>query len=230
MKLTVDVAKKYISRYYSALQGFKHHQADNESTTETAFKVLLHNISLDLNLTLLKTTETQKNNNIIPDGIIKDDYFRVVGFWEAKDTKDDLDDEIYKKLKKGYPRTNIIFEDTEKAVLYQDNSEFDRYNLTKEDDLIELLLQFFNYKEPVYEQFRQAVEKFKENIGRLAEDFKDIIQKAKKADKNFKKAIDEFLEVCELSFHRDITEADIEDMLIQHLLTERIFRKVFDNP
>lgn len=230
MKLTADIAKKYSGRYYTALKNYKHHQANNESTTETAFKDLLHNIALDLNLTLLKTTEGQKNNNIIPDGIIKDDYFRVVGHWEAKDTKDDLDDEIYKKLKKGYPRTNIIFEDTEKAVLYQDNSEFDRYNLTKEDDLIELLLQFFNYKEPVYEQFRQAVEKFKENISRLAEDFQSIIQKAKKVNSDFKSAIDEFLEVCEQSFHRDITEADIEDMLIQHLLTERIFRKVFDNP
>lgn len=230
MKLTTDIAKRYTDRYYNALQKYKHHQADNEGTTETAFKDLLHNIALDLNLTLLKTTEIQKNNNIIPDGIIKDDYFRVVGYWEAKDTNDDLDNEIYKKLKIGYPRTNIIFEDTEKAVLYQDNSELDRYNLTKEDDLIKLLLLFFNYNEPVYEQFRQAVEKFKENISRLAEDFKDIIQKAKKADKSFKIAIDEFLEVCELSFHRDITETDIEDMLIQHLLTERIFRKVFDNP
>ena len=73
MKLTTDIAKKYTGRYYVALKKFKHHQADNESSTETAFKDLLHNIALDLNLTLLKTTENQKNNNIIPDGIIKDD-------------------------------------------------------------------------------------------------------------------------------------------------------------
>jgi len=230
MKLTTDATKRYTDKYYTAMQKFKHHQADNESTTEAAFKDLLFNISLDLNLTLLKTTGNQKNNNIVPDGIIKDDYFRVVGYWEAKDTYDNLDDEIYKKLKKGYPRINTIFEDTQQAVLYQDNSEFARYNLTKEDELIKLLVQFFNYKEPVYEQFRKAVEKFKENIGRLSEDFKDIIQKAKAEDKNFKTAVNEFLEVCKTSFHRDITESDVEDMLIQHLLTERIFRKVFDNP
>lgn len=94
MKLTNDMAKKYTSRYYIAMQKFKLHNAENESTTETAFKDLLHNIALDLNLTLLKTTETQKNNNIIPDGIIKDDYFRTVGYWEAKDTRDDLDDDF----------------------------------------------------------------------------------------------------------------------------------------
>jgi len=229
MKLTADIIKRYTSRYYTALKKFKHHQADNEGTTETAFKHLLHNIAIDLNLTLVKTTESLAKKNIIPDGIIKDDSFHKIGVWEAKDTQDDLDDEIYKKLKKGYPRENTIFEDTSIAVLYQDGSEFNRYNLTKEDELIELLLQFFNYKEPVYEQFRQAVEKFKQNINRLAEDFQSIIHKAKKVNSDFKNAIDEFLEVCKQSFHRDISEVDVEDMLIQHLLTERIFRKVFDN-
>lgn len=230
MKLNQTIARKYIERYYEALNKFKHHQADNESTTETAFKDLLHNLSLDLNLTLVKTTEKKKQNDIIPDGIIKDDYFRVVGYWEAKDTKDDLDDEIYKKLKLGYPRINTIFEDTQTAVLYQDSSEFDRYNLKDEDQLVELLIQFFNYNEPVYEQFRQAVEKFKENISRLSEDFKSIIHKSKKVNSDFREAVAEFLTICASSFHRDITEDDVEDMLIQHLLTERIFRKVFDNP
>ena len=142
MKLTADIAKKYTSRYYTALEKFKHHQAENESTTETAFKVLLHNIALDLNLTLLKTTETQKNNNIIPDATIKDDYFRTVGYWEAKDTYDDLDDEIYKKLQKGYPRINTIFEDTRQAVLYQDNKELGRYDLTRNASFLNYLCNF----------------------------------------------------------------------------------------
>lgn len=40
MKLISDIAKKHTVRYYTALQKFKHHQAENESTTETAFKDL----------------------------------------------------------------------------------------------------------------------------------------------------------------------------------------------
>jgi hypothetical protein len=31
------------------------------------------------------------------------------GYWEAKDTKDDLDAEIEKKFKRGYPQDNFIF-------------------------------------------------------------------------------------------------------------------------
>jgi hypothetical protein len=41
------------------------------------------------------------------------------GLWEAKDTDDDLEVEIKKKMAKGYPLTNTIFEDTRRAVLFQ---------------------------------------------------------------------------------------------------------------
>jgi len=39
------------------------------------------------------------------------------GYWEAKDTNDDLDEEIVKKFRRGYPQTNIIFEDSTEAIL-----------------------------------------------------------------------------------------------------------------
>ena len=32
---------------------------------------------------------------------------RLVGYWEAKDEEDDLDEEIQKKFRKGYPQDNI---------------------------------------------------------------------------------------------------------------------------
>ena len=35
---------------------------------------------------------------------------------------------------------------------------------------------------------------------------------------------------CRAAIDPNLTEAQIEEMLIQHLLTERIFRTVFDNP
>ena len=56
---------------------------------------------------------------MVPDGTIRDGNSLPRGYWEAKDTDDDLDEEIKKKKAKGYPLTNIIFEDTRVAVLYQ---------------------------------------------------------------------------------------------------------------
>jgi len=46
-----------------------------------------------------------------PDGTLRDIFSRR-GFCEAKDTHDDLDAEISKKIAKGYPLVNTIFEDT----------------------------------------------------------------------------------------------------------------------
>lgn len=41
------------------------------------------------------------------------------GYWEAKDSHDNLDAEIQRKFERGYPRINIIFEDSREAVLFQ---------------------------------------------------------------------------------------------------------------
>jgi hypothetical protein len=45
------------------------------------------------------------------------------GYWQANDSADDLDEEIRKKFRRGSPQTNIIFEDSTKAVLIQSGQE-----------------------------------------------------------------------------------------------------------
>jgi hypothetical protein len=44
------------------------------------------------------------------------------GYWESKDQYDKLDEEIEKKLNKGYPDSNILFEDSQTAVLIQSST------------------------------------------------------------------------------------------------------------
>ncbi len=45
------------------------------------------------------------------------------GHWEAKDTDDDLEAEIKKKIAAGYPLGNIIFEDTRVGHLFQNGRQ-----------------------------------------------------------------------------------------------------------
>ena len=52
------------------------------------------------------------------------------GYWEAKDTHDDLDAEIQAKLNQGYPRDNILFEDSQTAVLFQNQHEAMRVDMS----------------------------------------------------------------------------------------------------
>ena len=57
-----------------------------------------------------------QKNRVLPDGTILHDLRVPSGYWEAKDTDDELDEEIEKKKPRGYPQDNIIFEDSRNAV------------------------------------------------------------------------------------------------------------------
>ena len=83
------------------------------------------------------------------------------GYWEAKDTHDDLDTEIQRKFNRGYPRDNILFEDSETAVLFQNREEAMRVDMTNAAELNRIILRFLNYELPQIEEFRAAQEQFK---------------------------------------------------------------------
>ena len=70
------------------------------------------------------------------------------GFWEAKDEEDDLDAEIKKKFRRGYPQDNIVFEDSRKAVLIQNRQEIMRCSVDDPQELEKLLDLFFSYERP----------------------------------------------------------------------------------
>lgn len=85
-----------------------------ESVISEAFKDLLKIWAKQNNLHFLNQYEFEspQKNRVRPDGTILYDLRVPLGYWEAKDTADDLDEEIRKKLAKGYPQDNIIFENS----------------------------------------------------------------------------------------------------------------------
>ena len=64
------------------------------------------------------------------------------GYWEAKDSHDDLDAEIKVKFNLGYPRDNIIFEDSQTAVLVQNGNEAMRVDMSRDGELHRLIRIF----------------------------------------------------------------------------------------
>ena len=62
----------------------------------------------------------RRKRKVTPDGTLKNILRLDYGFWESKDTDDDLRVEIAKKFDKGYPDSNILFEDSQTAIPYQD--------------------------------------------------------------------------------------------------------------
>lgn len=165
-----------------------------------------------------------------PDGTLRDALSLPRGYWEAKDSRDDLDAEIEKKFARGYPRTNIIFEDTRRAVLFQSGQRAGEFDLEQPEAVADLLNRFLGYTEPNIAGFEQAVERFKQDTPRLAEGLQQRIAEAHRSNKRFQAAFDAFFELCKTALNPNISPAAVDEMLIQHLLTERLMRTIFDNP
>jgi predicted helicase len=161
---------------------------------------------------------------------MKDGFNLTRGYWEAKDTGDDLDEEIRKKIARGYPLANTIFEDTRRAVLYQNRQQAMDVPLTDRKRLADLLSQFFSYEEPDIVAFGKAIEEFRTIIPDLAGGLETIIHEARGTNIAFVAAFDTFRTTCRASIDPHITDIALEEMLVQHLLTERLFRTVFNNP
>ncbi len=64
----------------------------------------------------------------------------------------------------------------------------------------------------------------------LARGLADKIQSAHRDNPKFQAAFDSFFALCQTALNPNISQAAVDEMLVQHLLTERLFRKIFDNP
>ncbi len=203
----------------------------NEQTIRPAFRQLLRDWSRADDLVFLEELEfaTSQKSKVYPDGTVLHDLRVPLGFWEAKDTKDDLDTEISKKLRAGYPQTNILFENSETAILIQNRNEVMRCAMTDTDALEKLLKLFFSYERPEIEEFRKAVEQFRADLPHVLDALRARIDEAYDTNEEFREAADKFLEQAKRTINPAVAEADIREMLIQHILTEEIFSHVFND-
>ena len=198
----------------------------------SAFQDLLSQCGNQFKWILIPEWKIKRPNQrpISLDGALVDTFRLTHGFWEAKDIKDNLDKEVKKKFDIGYPKDNILFQTPERAILYQDGKQQLDEDITKSQNLVDTLKVFFEYIPPAYEQWEEAISDFKEKVSALGEGLKELIDKGRQINQQFITAFTDFMVLCRQSINPNLSELAVEEMLIQHLLTERLFRKVFNNP
>ena len=226
MRAGLAAKPKDLRDYYAALNAYAAQGVTHEGAVRSAFQHLLAETGRRAGWTLIPELSL---GSIRPDGTFRDEYFLNRGYWEAKDTRDRLEAEIEKKSAKGYPLTNTIFEDTRHAYLYQNGQVAMQVDLTEQEQLSNLLLTFFSYTEPAHEDFSTAVDDFKQRVPDLARGLVQIIQDAHATNARFKRAFASFFALCRDSLNPNISEAAVDEMLVQHLLTERLIRTIFDS-
>ncbi len=224
---------KAIQTFYVELKQYESLGATNETEIRLAFATLLQHYAHQNNLTLIceKSLRTPQNTTIYVDGMLTDNVFGLPrGYWEAKDLHDNLATAVRQKFDAGYPQDNILFTTQERAILYQDGQEVMDVGIADPEAFIRVLHAFFGYEQADVANWERAAVEFKDKVPALGERAATLIQNEEATNTRFQKAFADFYRHCQEAINPNLSKSAVEEMLIQHLLTERIFRTVFDNP
>jgi predicted helicase len=220
---------KVVVAYYDSLSKFDQLGIKHETAVRSAFERLLETAARQFDWKLVPGYPIKRKGAtpLQADGALLDNFGLNHGIWEAKDSDDDLDKEIKAKFAAGYPKENILFQEPRRAVLYQNGERYYDADLTKPEDLVRVLALFLEFAPPAIAEWEKAVEEFKSKVPQLGDSLKRLIENERQANKKFTSAFDGFLQLCRASLNPNLSVDAVEEMIIQHLLTERIFRKIF---
>jgi predicted helicase len=231
-RLNLKPTHKAVQNYYQALKQFETIGIAHEGAVRSAFQGLLEYCGRQFGWKLVPEWQIRRNHGhpLRVDGAIVDEFRLTHGFWEAKDSNDDLGKEVKKKLSAGYPQNNIIFQAPERAILWQNGRVVLDEDITEPIPLIRILTQLFAHIPPEIENWNDVVAQFQTRVPELGGALKNLIEKEAKSSVPFRAAFDGFYDLCRQSINPNLSKEAVEEMIIQHLLTERIFRTVFNNP
>ena len=152
--------------------------SDNEENIRPAFQNCLdaHCHDHRERLALIPELKTSPGNK--PDGTAKDSLRMARGYWETKDSHDDLDAKIKVKFNRGYPRDNIIFENPRTAVLVQNGNEAMGVDMSRDGELHRLIRIFLDYELPEMQEFRHAQSQFKTDLPTVPENLRATVAEA----------------------------------------------------
>ncbi len=232
MSIDIKPTHKPIKEYYEELASFEKHGHSNEMTVRNAFQDLLQTYTKKIGWQFIEeyTIKRKDRKNASVDGALLDQFSLPRGFWEAKDSKDDLPTEITKKFADGYPQSNILFWQPGRAILFQDGRQILDEDISNPKTLVEVMTAFFEYDQPFIKEWEHAVEEFKNTIPTLANSVLRILEEQRSSNRTFQQSFDTFMTLVQQSINPSLSIEAVEEMLIQHLLTRRIFTTIFNSP
>lgn len=225
------MSKLLVSQYHAEVDRIIQYGGSRKETSiRNAFERLLNEYCKPRDFLLIPELEyrTKQGKIVRPDGTVKDALRLDWGYWESKDQYDSIDKEIDKKLEKGYPNDNILFEDSQTAVLIQAGSEVARISMRDTTELDAVLGAFTNYVRPEVKDFREAIRVFKQDLPTMLETLRSMLQVQEQSNVAFCERRNRFWEVCKESINPEVSLFDVQEMLIQHILTEEIFLNIFN--
>jgi predicted helicase len=99
-----------------------------------------------------------------------------------------------------------------------------------DDSLLKLLTLFFAHERKEIADFNKAVKQFAADLPHILEALRDRIAEKNAQSADFAAEMQAFLKHARDAINPAVSEDDVREMLIQHILTEDIFAKVFNDP
>ena len=229
-RLNLKPNHKAIRDYYATLREYEQQGIRHEGAVSSPFDTLLQICAKQVKATLVPQypLRTTAGKRIVIDGVVIDEFGLPFAYWEAKDIDDDLLKAVQDKRDAGYPLDNILFQNPQRVILYQNGQVALDVDITTPANLISALQYLFFYTPPALHDWEVAVADFREHVPDLANKLKELIEERHETDAGFKKAFADFYETCKTSINPELSQEAVEEMLTQHILTERIFRTVFE--
>ncbi len=231
-QLNLKPTHKAVQDYYATLRQYDKHNVTHEGAVSSPFETLLTVCAKQVDATLIPqfSMRAPSGNRIVLDGVILDAYGLPFAYWEAKDMDDNLTRAVQEKREAGYPLDNTLFQNPQHSILYQNGEQVFDVDITDPTRLIAALQHFFAAPPAALANWHVAVAEFKEKVPALGRKAAELIAEQHKTNPQFVTAFTGFYEQCRAAINPNLSKAAVEEMLIQHLLTERIFRTVFNNP
>ena len=153
-QLDLAPTHKPVRAYYEELAKFELLGARHEGAVRDAFGTLLKHCAGQVGWTLVcEHPHPRRGRNPAKiDGALLDKWGLVRVHWEAKDSNDDLDKEVRKKLADGYPTDNIVFQAPERAILYQNGHRSHVADIRDPKALVESRQQQLAFMSPANSQ------------------------------------------------------------------------------
>ncbi len=230
----VNIASNHpaIRRYRHELDTVQRRGIMHEGGLRHAFATLLRDTGRECDWTLdeeVTITALDSDGTIRLDGLMRNEYLIPRGYWEAKGPNDNLDAEIDKKRRQGYPLSNIIFENTIRVVLIQDGQVKQRAETRKPVQVGKLLTRFYNHEYEFLPDIDDAIAQFRIEIPQFADALLRKIHDARLVNPPFQQAFSSFFRHCSSALDPNITRDSVDEMLVQHILTGRIIHDSFDS-
>ena len=230
--LTLKPHHKPVRDYYATLEAYAARDIKHEGAVSTPFQALLHACAQQVGATLVPqyAMRTENGHRIVIDSMLLDAYGLPLAACEFKDVDDDLPRAVREKFAAGYPDDNIFFQTPARGILYQNGQKVLDADLGDPGQLCDALARLFASPHQAIAAWHAAVAEFKEKVPVLGARLTARIAAEREVNAAYREAFADFYAHCRASINPNLSEDAVEEMLTQHILTERTFRTVFANP